>query len=92
MKKPTTPPTLPFDTDRFREAWQTWGEFRRLELKKPLGPISTKEQLKFLGEMSEDMALACMSQSMRNSWQGLFPVAKAITTAKIVHFEQGGGF
>jgi hypothetical protein len=92
MRKPSTPPILPFSTVRFREAWESWSDFRRLELKKPLGPISTKEQLKFLGEMTEDNAILCMNQSIRNGWQGLFPLAKSITNCKTVHFEQGGGF
>lgn len=86
--------TLPHTSAAWAEAWSDWIAFRK-EIKKPLTPTSVKKQAKFLHAMAEEDAIACLEQSMRNGWQGLFPVAKAITTSKTVHFAQhtpGTGF
>lgn len=83
---------LPHKSEAFQASWEEWTQFRK-EIKKALTPTSIKRQLAFLGSMTEAQALASVDQSIRNGWQGLFPVAKSITHSQTVNFHQeGGGF
>jgi hypothetical protein len=66
-----------------------WGEFcqHRRELKRKLTPISARLILKDLASVSEDVAVDCLSRSIKNGWQGVFlPEAPSQrpTTGKIV--------
>lgn len=92
--KPKSDFYMPFTSEGFASAWVDWSNFRK-EIKKPLTPTAIKMQTKFLAEMSEDHAIASIEQSIRAGWQGLFPVAKALTTSKTIHFvspPEGGGW
>jgi hypothetical protein len=86
------PDDFPHKSPEFLAEWADCVEFRKKELKAPLGPIAVKKQAKLLAAWDEATAIASLEQSMRSGWQGIFPVAKAITNCKTVHFEQGGGF
>lgn len=86
------PDNFPHTSDAFKSEWLDWLEYRKKELKVPLGPIGAKKQFKLLASWDEATAIASLEQSMRCGYQGLFPPAKSITTAKTVHFEQGGAF
>lgn len=59
--------------EKFRDAWEEWVEYRRVERKKPLGPFSIKRQLKILTEISEENAIATIDKAINSGWQGLFP-------------------
>ncbi len=63
-----------FDTPEFRELWLDWEEFRKVELKAPLGPVSIKRQLKFLSKFTEIEAIKIVEQSINSGWRGLFEV------------------
>jgi hypothetical protein len=69
---PPIPPEL--DTDQFRRAWGEWLTYRsgrRLSCR----PETLQKQLAFLAALgSATPAIACIDQSIRNGWQGLFPV------------------
>jgi uncharacterized protein YdaU (DUF1376 family) len=54
----------------FSDAWLRWLEYRSGE-NKALSVASAKAQLKFLAEQPNPYA--CIEQSIRNQWQGLFP-------------------
>jgi 5-formyltetrahydrofolate cyclo-ligase len=84
-------PELPHTSAAWAEAWADWIAFRK-EIKKPLTPTSVKKQAKFLHAMSEADAIACLEQSIRNGWQGLFPVSKTFKATVHIHHEEGGGF
>ena len=64
---------LPFGSDEFIKVWDSWIKFRK-EMKKPLKAASIKEQLKFLSNHSEETAIAIITQSIMNGYQGLFPL------------------
>lgn len=63
----------------FQSAWSDWNQYRR-EIRKPLKPMSMKQQLKFLAEQPDPVA--CINQSITNQWQGLF---------EIKHLNNGNG-
>ena len=70
-KKGETPlPPLPFDSERFKEAWGDWIQ-HRIEIKKPLKPTSTKQQLRKLEALGEDQAVATIYHTIEKGWQGL---------------------
>lgn len=57
-------------TPEFEKSWDEWIVYRR-EIKKPLkSETAIKKQLKFLAEQPNPVA--CIEQSIRNNWQGLF--------------------
>jgi len=55
------------------KAWNEWVEFRK-EKKAKLTSSSILKQFELLASLSsEDEAVDCIQQSIRNGWQGLFP-------------------
>ena len=55
------------------EAWQEWVEYRKLELRKKIGPIAQRKQTAFLCGFPPPTQQTIIDQSIMNSWQGLFP-------------------
>lgn len=55
----------------FVSEWHRWVAARK-ERKRPITPLAAKEQLKTLVEFGLADALASISQSIANDWQGLF--------------------
>jgi hypothetical protein len=58
---------------KFLEQWARWEAFR-IEKKKKLTPSTVESQIKFLSAYSEDEAIAIIEESIKNGWQGLFPL------------------
>lgn len=56
----------------FREIWSDWEQHRE-EIRRKLTPKAVKLQLQFLAENPQE-AVDIIKQSIRNSWQGLFPL------------------
>lgn len=54
----------------FLATWEKWITHRK-EIKKPLTPTSTEQQLKFLSEQQDPVAT--INLAIRSGWQGLFP-------------------
>jgi len=69
------------------EAWQEWEEFRRLELRKRIGPIAARKQQKMLTQYPPPIQQYIIDQSIQNSWQGLFPPKGAIPQRQASHAE-----
>lgn len=63
------PPKL--NTPEFQSAWIDWVQ-HRVELKKPLTPLSVKKQLAALLEIGHDRAISAINHSIANRWQGIF--------------------
>jgi hypothetical protein len=61
------------DTPEFREVWAEWIQYR-IEIKKPMKPLSAKKLLKSLAEGGERKAIESINQSIANGWQGVFDV------------------
>jgi hypothetical protein len=62
---------LPFESEAFRETWELWRK-HRTEIRKPLKPTATNQQLTKLKEMGEQRAIAAIKHSIGNGWTGIF--------------------
>jgi hypothetical protein len=72
LKKETELPSPPLELvsiPGFLEAWEDWKQHRK-EIKKPLTPTATKEQLAALGKSSDPVAM--IRHSIASGYQGLF--------------------
>lgn len=59
------------DTPAFRDAWSLWCDSRR-EIRKPLTPTATQQQLKGLADFPADEAIRYLERAIAGQWQGLF--------------------
>lgn len=64
--------------DGFATAWKEWTKHRR-EKRKPLTDSQATKQLEWLGVQVNP--IACIEQSIRNGWQGLFELKDAPQSA-----------
>ena len=62
---------LPFGSEDFVRSWASWCRHRS-EIKKPLTPQATTEQLAKLRDMGESRAIAAIRHSVAGGWQGIF--------------------
>jgi hypothetical protein len=62
---------LPFSSEAFSKAWQSWIDYRK-ELKKPLKDATVTAQWKEFTKWGEEKSIASIEQSIKNGWQGLF--------------------
>ncbi len=62
---------LPYESEEFREAWDSWVVYRK-EKKKKLTPSTIKMQLKKLGSIGEIRATRMIAYSIEKGWEGLF--------------------
>jgi vacuolar-type H+-ATPase subunit I/STV1 len=58
-------------SDNFLKTWKEWVKFRK-EIRKKLTKTAATRQLIILEKWPEDIAIAMVSQSINNSWQGIF--------------------
>ncbi len=81
-EKPKTPvktrkaeelPDYPPELDR--EAWHKWANYR-MAIKKPIRPASYSLAMRNMCALGADQ-MACVDQSIANSWQGLFALKSA---------------
>lgn len=63
--------SLPFSSDAFQTAWNEWCRHRS-EIRKPLTATSTAKQLATIATIGEPRAIAAISHSIENGWQGIF--------------------
>ena len=62
---------LPFESEGFRKAWNSWVTYRK-EKKKKLTPSTIKLQLKKLESIGEVRAIEMISNSILKSYEGLY--------------------
>jgi hypothetical protein len=70
---------LPFESERFKEVWEKWLNYRREQKLRPYKPIGLEMVLKKLVRLSngyEPMAIDLIIQAMENTWQGIYPLQK----------------
>jgi hypothetical protein len=67
------------DCDAFKEAWGQWQSHLKQKKVKPT-PIASKMQLKKLGEMGLQQAIAAIHHSIAGNYQGIFEPKGAFTT------------
>jgi len=66
------PDKLPFDSQKFTDAWNEWQTYLTQKRKKPT-KLTTTKQLNQLSKLNEDDAIITINNSIQNGWQGLFP-------------------
>jgi hypothetical protein len=72
-KKEDRDTPLPPWGEGMAKAWNEWVQFRK-EKKAKLTATTVTKQFEMLASLSsEDEAIECVQQSIRNGWQGLFP-------------------
>ena len=64
--------SLPFDSERFAEAWGQFVKYR-IEQKKKMSPRSQRMALKKIQNITEGEAITTIESSIANGWTGLFP-------------------
>jgi len=62
--------TLPFDSEKFSQAWKLWVS-HRAEIKKKLTPSSIQGQLAEFEEWGEARAIAAIRHTIKMGWQGI---------------------
>ena len=63
--------SLPFNSESFKTAWQTWIQHRK-EKKKKLTPESIKMQFKDMIAMGEERSIAAINHSVKNGYAGIY--------------------
>ena len=65
-----TPIPKELGSARFSSVWDQWLQHRK-EIRKPLTPTSTTQQLKKLATWGEDRAIAAIEHTIASGWQGI---------------------
>jgi len=68
---------LPFESEAFSKAWQSWIDYRR-EIKKPIKQTTMLAQWKEFKKWGEQKAIIAIEQSITQGWQGLFEPARSV--------------
>lgn len=66
------PPPLPFPSEAFRLAWETWLSHKRALREKPYTPDGLEGQFKRLTDMGEARAIEAIRFSVAQNWKGIF--------------------
>ena len=69
---------LPFSSEEFSKAWQSWIDYRK-QLKKPLKDATVKAQWLEFAKWGEQKSIIAIQQSILNGWQGLFEPARSVS-------------
>ena len=67
---------IPWETDRFKKAWEEWKEFRKdthkFKYKTAKSEQAALNELALISMGSEEVALRIIQKSMASGWRGLF--------------------
>jgi uncharacterized protein YdaU (DUF1376 family) len=69
------------DTPEFRQAWDDYCEYRRTSRYAKLKPKSVESQLSTMSTWGHADAIESIRATIRNGWQGLFPVRRTMPNA-----------
>ncbi len=72
-KKEEKEAVLPFESEVFRQGWESWMAYRKFRRFDAYAPQGIAAQFSKFKEWGEPLSLEAMSESIRNNWQGLFP-------------------
>lgn len=77
--KPQVAIPLPFDSEKFREAWNQWLEHKR-EIKQKMPQTTIKRQFDQIKKWGELKSIQAIHLAIQNNWRGLFePNTKSVT-------------
>jgi len=71
---------LPFESEEFKEAWQSWVTYRK-EMKKPLTDSTIKMNFKEIREWGEERSIKIIAHCISKSWRGLADYSTSNVTA-----------
>lgn len=103
VKKKEETAAPPFSTADFIEAWASFEEHRRVDLKKPVKPTQAKKLFAMLAKMGHDRAVAALDHTVAMGWQGIRepdsrqvgpsekPVARPATREELKRYVVGKG-
>jgi len=72
---------IALDTPEFRQAWEDYCEYRRTSRYAKLKPKSVESQLSTMSAWGHADAIESIRATIRNGWQGLFPVRRTMPNA-----------
>jgi uncharacterized protein YdaU (DUF1376 family) len=80
---PDAPVVFPMnlDSSEFHKAWSDYCEYRKQSRYAKLKPASVQSQLATLASWGQEDAITSIQTTIRNGWQGLFPVRRTITNS-----------
>ena len=67
---------LPFNSEAFSKAWQSWIDYRK-QIKKPIMEATMNAQWKEFAKWGETKSIISIEMSIKNGWQGLFEPARS---------------
>ena len=67
---------LPFNSEAFSKAWQSWIDYRK-QIKKPIMEATMNAQWKEFAKWGESKSIISIEMSIKNGWQGLFEPARS---------------
>ena len=73
--------SLPFESEAFSKAWQSWIDYRK-QCKKPIKPATISAQWEEFKKWGEDKSIFAIQQSILNGWFGIFEPKKNIGNFK----------
>lgn len=86
INKVADAPSMPFESDRFKRAWEEWISYRN-HSKKKLSPISIKKQFNQFIQWGEVKSIQSINQSISHGWQGLFEPKRDTSTISQQEFK-----
>lgn len=75
---------LPFSSISFDKAWCEWVQYKS-EKRQRLTSTTIKKQLAMLEGLGEERAIACINNSIRAGWAGLFPPKETEVNWKVLN-------
>lgn len=70
-KEPLVSDSLPFDSDKFKDAWNMWLTHKK-EIGQKMPPTTVNLQLKKCAKWGEEKAILAIENAITGKWQGLF--------------------
>ena len=67
---------LPFSSEEFSKAWQSWIDYRK-QMKKPILQATMEAQWKEFAKWGESKSIISIEMSIKKGWQGLFEPARS---------------
>ena len=72
---------LPFESERFKKAWEYWISYKKQQFKQTYKSESSEQiavnHLFKLANSNEETAINIIAQSVTNTWQGLFALKQS---------------
>lgn len=68
---------LPFSSEAFSKAWQSWIDYRK-QIKKPIKEATMKAQWEEFKKWGEDKAIYAIQEAIKQGWSGIYEPKKNV--------------